>query len=72
MEERDKNCEENCFYFAALSPEQKILNRKARLVTLKGEEFPDSPNTLCGGCVRSKIINSFLDKKISEFVKHKN
>jgi hypothetical protein len=66
MEERDKDCEENCFYFAALSPEQKISNREARSAALKGEEFPGSANTLCGGCVKMKKIESCLDNKIRE------
>lgn len=70
MNERDTGCEESCFYFAALSTEQKILNSKARLATLKSEEFPGSLNTLCGGCVRIKIIDSNLDKKIRELLNH--
>ena len=72
MNEIDTGCEENCFYFNALIPEQKILNRKARRTTRKGAEFPGSQNTLCGGCVKINIIDSYLNKKISELVNHKN
>ena len=66
MNEIDKGCEESCFYFAALSTDLKPLNRNARSATFKGEEFPGSLNTLCGGCVKTEIIDSCLDKKIRE------
>lgn len=72
MNERDADCEESCFYFATLSPKEKILNRKARWVTRKGEEFPGLLNTLCGGCIKIKIINSCLDKKIRKILNHQN
>lgn len=63
MPERNTGCEESCFYFTALSTEHKNLNRKARLATSKGQEFPGSLNTLCGGCVKIRTIDSYLDKK---------
>lgn len=68
MNERDTDCEKKCAIFAALSPQHKILNNNARLATSKGEEYPGSLNTLCGGCVSMEKTYSSLDEKIKEFL----
>jgi hypothetical protein len=72
MNERDTDCEENCFLFKAIPEEQINLNRRARQASQNGEEFPGSPNTLCGGCVKIKTTDSYLNKKISELLNHEN
>jgi hypothetical protein len=66
VKEKDTNCEERCCYFQALSLAEQELNRRAKEITRKGKEFPGSLNTLCGSCVRTKIIEFCLDEKISE------
>lgn len=68
MNERNIDCEKKCIIFAALSPEQKILNSNARLATSRGEEYPGSLNTLCGGCVNMEKTYSSLDEKKKEFL----
>ena len=68
MNKEINNCEKKCCYFSVLSPKQKALNRKARHIILKGEEFAGSLNTLCGSCVRTEIINFCLDRQIRELL----
>lgn len=60
MKENNTSCEENCVYFQALPHNDKRLNRSARQVTRKGEEFPGSPGSMCGTCTAMKKINTAL------------
>jgi hypothetical protein len=68
MSEMCTNCETNCVFFKALHPEQQYTNLVAREVILKGDEFPGSLNTICGGCAKQKINESYLEEKIKEFL----
>ena len=64
------NCEADCIFFRALSPNDEILNRIAREATLAGEEFsgsetsPGSAATMCGGCVAMQRNTKDLQKRI--------
>ena len=71
MVEIYKDCEEKCFFFQALPVGQIYLNRAARQTSQGGKEFPGSLNTLCGICMKGKIIDSSLEEKIKESLKSK-
>jgi hypothetical protein len=64
--------EEKCDFFKALTDDQQVeLNRAARRASQRGKEFPGSLNTLCGICIKGKIIDSGLEEKIKELLKSK-
>ena len=68
MVEIHTDCEEECFFFIAIPAQQTDLNRWARQVTQRGEELPGSLNTLCGICMKGKIIDSSLEEKGKELL----
>lgn len=62
--------EKSCVIFNALPKKDKEFNRAARLATEKGEELPGSPNSLCGNCMRTKIINAALSQSMADLIPH--
>lgn len=62
------DCEEKCLFFHHIPTDDKNINRAARQATKRSQEFPGSLNTLCGSCVKSKIIASDLEEKIKELL----
>jgi len=62
------NCEESICFFMGLSPENKVLNQRARVAALDGQDFPGIHNTMCGGCVKEKITAFVLNQKMAELL----
>jgi hypothetical protein len=62
------NCEESRCFFIALSPENRVINQKARAAALNGQDLPGIHNTMCGVCVKEKITDSVLNQKREEWL----
>ncbi len=61
------SCEEGCFFFQTLSPDDRRFNRGAREVTLMGKEVDGSIGSMCGSCVQIERNTSYLDEQIALF-----
>ncbi len=62
--------ENKCIIFSSLTEKYKEYNRATRLATEKGREFPDYPNSLCGGCMQTKIVKAALSQRLMDLIPH--
>ena len=62
--------ENKCIIFNFLPEKYKEYNRITRLAAKEGREFPDYPNSLCEGCMQTKIVKAALSQQRTDLISH--